>query len=114
MSKPGFLNTHKFRHLITRPTPAKMLSFGLLALIFVGTLLLSLPFSTRSGISPSFLDALFTATSAVCVTGLVVADTNVYWSIFGQTTIMLLIQIGALVLHRTILGLAYCQKTCYP
>ncbi len=90
------LNLQKIRQIIVRPTPSKMLAFGLLALILVGASLLCLPISTRSGNGAAFLDALFTATSAVCVTGLVIADTNVYWSIFGQTIILLLIQIGAL------------------
>lgn len=96
MSKKDLPIMQKLRRFLARPTPSKMLAFGLLALILVGTSLLCLPISTRSGNGAAFLDALFTATSAVCVTGLVVADTNVYWSIFGQTIILLLIQIGAL------------------
>ena len=55
-----------------------------------------LPFSSRSGVITPFSDALFTATSAVCVTGLVVHDTALYWSMFGQFVILLLIQIGGL------------------
>lgn len=68
--------------------------FGLI--ILVGTLLLMLPFSSRSGSWTSFLNALFTATSATCVTGLVVVDTYQYWSLFGQLVILLLIQVGGL------------------
>lgn len=68
--------------------------FGLI--ILVGTLILMLPFSSRSGNWTSFLDALFTATSATCVTGLVVVDTYQYWSLFGQLAIILLIQVGGL------------------
>lgn len=55
-----------------------------------------LPCSTRSGEGASFLDSLFTATSAVCVTGLVVQDTATYWSDFGQAVILFLIQIGGM------------------
>ena len=55
-----------------------------------------LPVSTRSGQTASFFDALFTATSATCVTGLVVHDTATYWSPFGQAVILLLIQIGGM------------------
>lgn len=69
---------------------------GFAGVILVGTLLLMLPFSTNSGTRTSFWDALFTSTSAVCVTGLVVFDTATYWSAFGQAVILLLIQIGGM------------------
>jgi len=69
---------------------------GFVCVILVGTLLLMLPFSTNSGTRTSFWDALFTSTSAVCVTGLVVFDTATYWSAFGQAVILLLIQIGGM------------------
>lgn len=62
----------------------------------MGTGLLMLPISSQERVVTPFLDALFTATSAVCVTGLVVVDTGTYWSIFGQLIIILLIQIGGL------------------
>ncbi len=64
-------------------------------LILTGAVLLSLPIASKAGRLP-FLDALFTATSAVCVTGLVVVDTGTYFTMFGQTIILLLIQIGGL------------------
>jgi trk system potassium uptake protein len=76
-------------------SPAKILVGGFALLILVGAILLSLPVSARTGRLP-FLDALFTATSAVCVTGLVVVDTGTYFTRFGQTVIMLLIQVGGL------------------
>ena len=76
--------------------PAQVIILGFLALITVGTLLLMLPFATASGKSAGFADALFTATSASCVTGLVVQDTATYWSGFGQAVILFLIQIGGL------------------
>ena len=69
---------------------------GFLTVILIGTLLLALPASGKSGRWTAFRDALFTATSAVCVTGLVVQDTATYWSAFGQIVILLLIQIGGL------------------
>ena len=62
-----------------------LLSLGYLIAILLGTLLLLLPFSSKSGEPVKLLDALFTATSATCVTGLVVVDTCNYWSTFGQT-----------------------------
>ena len=75
---------------------SQIILFGFAGVILVGTLLLLLPFATRNGQSASFGDALFTATSAVCVTGLIVQDTASYWSGFGQSVILLLIQIGGM------------------
>ena len=69
---------------------------GFLAVILLGSILLMLPVSTRNGESAPFADALFTATSATCVTGLVVHDTATYWSAFGQAVILILIQIGGM------------------
>lgn len=69
---------------------------GFLLVILLGTLLLMLPIAVRKGPGASFSDALFTATSAVCVTGLVVQDTATYWSSFGQAVILLLIQVGGM------------------
>ena len=79
--------------------------FGLA--IAIGTLLLSLPFATVDGTRAPFLTALFTATSAVAVTGLVVVDTGSYWSPFGQVAILLMFQIGGLgiMTAATLLGL---------
>ncbi len=75
--------------------PAKTLALSFFVLVCMGTILLILPCSAKSG-QASFLDALFTATSASCVTGLVVVDTGTYWSLFGQIVILALIQIGGL------------------
>ncbi len=75
--------------------PSVQLVAGFALLIAVGSGLLLLPFSTRAG-SSDLLTALFTATSAVCVTGLVVVDTGTYWSPFGQAVIMALMQLGGL------------------
>ena len=79
-----------------RLTSAQIIMFGFLGAILVGALLLSLPFATTSGHRAPFQDALFTATSAVCVTGLIVRDTATYWSSFGQGVILLLIQVGGM------------------
>lgn len=74
--------------------PTRLLTFSFLLLISLGTLLLLLPKATHNGIS--LIDALFTATSAVCVTGLIVVDTGTYFTRFGQFIIMVLIQLGGL------------------
>ncbi|MDD4570229.1 MAG: potassium transporter TrkG, partial [Tepidanaerobacteraceae bacterium] len=76
--------------------PTQILAVGFAALILVGGTLLSLPIASKNGQSLDLLDALFTATSAVCVTGLVITDTYTQFSIFGQLVIMLLIQMGGL------------------
>ena len=75
---------------------AQFILLGFVGVIIIGSLFLMLPCSTRSGEGASFLDSLFTATSAVCVTGLVVQDTATYWSDFGQAVILFLIQIGGM------------------
>jgi trk system potassium uptake protein len=69
---------------------------GFAAIIVIGSILLNLPISSKDGHSIGFINALFTATSAVCVTGLVVVDTYTHWTVFGQVTILLLIQVGGL------------------
>ena len=74
----------------------QVILLGFLGLIFAGALLLMLPISSQKGVWTPFLEALFTSTSASCVTGLVVHDTGTYWSLFGQMIILLLIQIGGL------------------
>lgn len=75
---------------------AQVILFSFAGLIFIGTVLLMLPISSQTGRYTPFTDALFTATSASCVTGLIVYDTATYWSAFGQFVILLLIQIGGL------------------
>lgn len=76
--------------------PAQTIVAGFATIILVGAVLLSLPISSAAGTSTPFLTALFTATSAVCVTGLVVVDTGTYYSLFGQLVILVLIQLGGL------------------
>lgn len=84
----------KFRKY--RLTPTKIIMWGYILIILVGSILLCLPIASRSGQWTNYFDTLFTATSATCVTGLVVFDTCTYWSIFGQLVILCLIQIGGL------------------
>lgn len=74
----------------------QIIALGFLLIIFTGGTLLSLPISSRTGEFTPFLNALFTATSATCVTGLVVYDTFTHWSVFGQIVIISLIQIGGI------------------
>lgn len=74
----------------------KIILLGFVALILAGTALLCLPISAKSGKPTPFLEACFTATSSVCVTGLVKFDTHNYWSLFGQGVILALIQVGGM------------------
>ena len=77
-------------------TYAQLSALGLFAIILIGAVLLSLPISSRSGEFTPFINALFTSTSATCVTGLVVYDTYSHFSVFGQSVILILIQVGGL------------------
>ncbi len=79
-----------------RLTSAQVIPVSFLIVIAVGTLLLMLPFSTASGEHTDFLTALFTSTTSVCVTGLVVVDTYIHWTLFGKIVILFLIQLGGL------------------
>ena len=82
--------------LYKKMTQTQMIVVGYLLLILSGSILLMLPVSSRDGNMTSFADALFTSTSASCVTGLVVQDTYQHWSFFGQLIILILIQIGGM------------------
>lgn len=84
------------KSLLGRMTATKVIVFGYLFIILCGTLLLCLPISSQTRIATNFLDALFTATSATCVTGLVVFDTATHWSAFGQVVLLALIQVGGM------------------
>ena len=84
------------KQLLDKYSPSTVLVVGFAMLIMVGSLLLTLPIATGDGQGLSFLNALFTATSATCVTGLVVVDTGDTFSYFGEAVILLLIQIGGL------------------
>lgn len=82
----------KFKNL----SGMQLIAFGFFFLIMTGTFLLMLPISSRDGTFTPFMTALFTATSASCVTGLILVDTFTHWSFFGQLVLLLLIQIGGL------------------
>ena len=90
-----------------RITTFQIIALGFLLMILVGTLLLMLPVSARQHTASSFQDCLFTATSAVCVTGLVVRDTATHWSPFGQAVILCLIQIGGMGVVTAALTIAF-------
>lgn len=83
--------SHKFKI-----SPLRTIVLGYTGIILFGALLLVLPISSRAGVWTSFEDALFTATSATCVTGLIVQDTYTYWSLFGQIVILAMIQVGGI------------------
>lgn len=84
------------KRLFTKMHPPQILASGFIIIILIGTILLTTPMASVDGRSVPFVDALFTATSAMCLTGLVVVDTATIYSVFGQMVIMLLIQIGGL------------------
>lgn len=93
-------------------SPSQLIALTFAGLILAGALLLMLPFAGREGAGLSFVDALFTATSASCVTGLVVVDTGTYFSTFGQLVIIALIQMGGLglVLFATLFSVLLRKK----
>ena len=77
-------------------TPAQIIILGFLGIILAGALLLMLPVSSQAGVFTPFPNALFTATSATCVTGLVLVDSALHWTPFGQGVILAMIQLGGL------------------
>lgn len=97
---------------IWRLTPPQILVLGFAAIIFLGAGLLTLPFASATGHSIAFIDALFTATSATCVTGLVVVDTGSAYTMFGQIVIVSLIQVGGLgfMTMSTLIAFAFRKK----
>lgn len=100
-----------------RLTPAQVLTIWYLSAIIIGTILLSLPVASAPGRRIGILDALFTSTSATCVTGLIVVNTAEHWSLFGKIVIMLLIQFGGIglmtasTLFAVLLGKRISLKT---
>jgi Trk-type K+ transport system membrane component len=86
--------------------PARVVALVFLLAILVGSALLMLPIAHAEGMAAPWVTALFTAVSAVCVTGLVVVDTGTYWSTFGQSVILLLFQLGGfgMMTVATLLG----------
>jgi len=99
-------------NLFPRFSTYQIIALTFLGLIFCGTLLLMLPVASNTGQSLPFIDALFTATSASCVTGLVVVDTAEYFSTFGQMVIIFLIQLGGLgiMTFATLFSIAFGKK----
>ncbi|MDD3279452.1 MAG: potassium transporter TrkG [Lachnospiraceae bacterium] len=93
-----------------RMRPARLIALGFLMVILIGSILLVLPISVKSGQQLCYLDALFTATSAVCVTGLVVVDTYTTYTVFGQLVIAVLIQIGGLGVASMSVGIMLAVK----
>ena len=95
-------SAHRFGRLFrkriykTAMSPTKTIILGFLSVVLIGGLLLTLPISSADGKFTDPIDALFTATSSTCVTGLVVRDTATEWSMFGKGVILALIQIGGL------------------
>lgn len=77
-------------------TPLRTIILGYFVIICLGAFLLCLPIASRGGQWTNYFDTLFTATSATCVTGLIVFDTYTYWSIFGQIVILIMIQVGGI------------------
>ena len=77
-------------------TTTQIIAAGFLCAIILGTILLMLPVSSKAGVWTNPVDAMFTATTSVCVTGLVTVSTADYWSIFGQCIILVLVQFGGL------------------
>lgn len=104
--------TSDFINRIARNSPARLALIVFASIILVFTFLLELPAATRSGIRAPFVDAFFTATSSVCVTGLVTVDTATYWSGFGQVIIMIGMAIGGLgvMTLASILGMAVSRR----
>ncbi|MCW2667786.1 MAG: ATPase [Frankiales bacterium] len=105
-STAAHLRSLRFSH------PAQVVVAGFSAAVVVGTLLLLLPTARRGEGGASVVEALFTATSAICVTGLVVVDTPTYWSGFGQALILLLSQVGGfgIMALATLLGLLVSRR----
>ena len=96
MSASGKGLLKKLYQVRSHLTHTQFIAYGFLCIILLGSLLLMLPISSKTGETSSFLNCLFTATSASCVTGLVVYDTWIHWSLFGQLVILAMIQIGGL------------------
>ena len=91
------LDKKKKRPLKKQISQTQFIAYGFFAIIMMGSLFLMLPIASRDGQSEPFLNCLFTATSASCVTGLVVADTWTQWSLFGQIVIVILIALLFLI-----------------
>lgn len=90
---------------LRKQSPGRLITLGFALMILLGTMLLLLPCSVKKGVEITFLDALFTSTSAVCVTGLLVVDVADSFTAFGQGVVAVLIQIGGLGVSSIGVGL---------
>lgn len=97
----------KTNRKLRAPSQMQMIALCYLLIILLGTALLCLPFAARDG-STSFIDALFTSTSAVCVTGLISVPTFAHWTLFGQIVIILLIQLGGIGFMSVVTFISVC------
>ncbi|NMB29411.1 MAG: hypothetical protein GX991_05075, partial [Clostridiaceae bacterium] len=104
INKLSIKNNSSFEALLRNPP--LLMTVLYLAVVALGTALLSLPIATATGEGASFMEALFTATTSLCVTGLVTVTTATYWSLFGKIVILLLIQLGGLGIVTAAAGLA--------
>lgn len=102
---------HKQHKKLTFST-TQVIAIGFISAIIIGAILLALPISSASGTPTPFIDSLFTSTTSVCVTGLVVVNTFEHWSLFGQIVILILIQCGGLgiITFTTLLMLIFRRK----
>lgn len=93
-------------------TPVRVVALSFAAAIIIGSVLLLIPAATRSGAQTSVIESLFTATSAMCLTGLIVVDTPVHWSGFGQGVILALIQAGGfgIMTMASLVGLVLANR----
>jgi trk system potassium uptake protein TrkH len=110
-----FPNLQKTRSRRFRPNPPQVLSLGFIVIIFIGALLLSLPAASAEGNWTPFLDALFMATSATCVTGLSVMNTGGHYSLFGEIVLILMVQIGGLgfMTMATLIALVFRRRISF-
>ena len=93
-----------------RQYPARLALAGFAVAIGIFTLLLELPLATQDRVRAPFVDALFTATSAVCVTGLTPVEVGAYWSFFGQAVMLIAIKVGGIMTLASIIGLAVSRR----
>ena len=100
-----------FQTLNKELSTTQIIALGFLGTIFIGALILCLPFSSADGNFTPFIDALFTSTTSVCVTGLVVVNTAIHWSLFGKIVILILIQLGGLGIVSFVTGIMTVSYT---
>ena len=86
-------------NFIKKQSPGRIIALGFLLVILLGSLLLMMPFSVKDGVKLSYIDSLYTSTSAVCVTGLIAVDAGDTFTAAGQIILALLIQVGGLLLQ---------------